>query len=69
MVEPSPFTYVCGYMNRYRNTIRFLVEHGCEVLVVSPGKVSYEHISGHMSTCSMIDSIASLESSCLPSQN
>ena len=26
-------------MNRYRNTIRFLVEHGCEVLVVAPGKV------------------------------
>lgn len=26
MVEPSPFTYVCGYMNRYRNTIRFLTE-------------------------------------------
>lgn len=38
MVEPSPFTYVCGYMNRYRNTIRFLQEAGCEVLVVTPGK-------------------------------
>jgi sulfoquinovosyltransferase len=38
MVEPSPFTYVCGYMNRYRNTIKYLTELGCEVLVVSPGK-------------------------------
>lgn len=32
-------SYVCGYMNRYRNTIRFLTEAGCEVLVVTPGKV------------------------------
>ena len=37
LVEPSPFTYVCGYMNRYRNTIRFLTEAGVEVLVVTPG--------------------------------
>ena len=37
MVEPSPFTYVCGYMNRYRNTIRFLTEAGVQVLVVTPG--------------------------------
>jgi sulfoquinovosyltransferase len=37
MVEPSPFTYVCGYMNRYRNTIRFLTEAGVEVMVVCPG--------------------------------
>jgi sulfoquinovosyltransferase len=37
MVEPSPFTYVCGYMNRYRNTIRYLVEAGVQVLVVTPG--------------------------------
>lgn len=38
LVEPSPFTYVCGYMNRYRNTVRFLQEAGCEVLLVTPGK-------------------------------
>lgn len=38
MVEPSPFTYVCGYMNRYRNTIKYLTELGCEVLIISPGK-------------------------------
>eukprot|EP00889_Picochlorum_renovo_P001389 jgi/Picre1/28419/NNA_003823.t1 len=38
MVEPSPFTYVCGYMNRYRNTIKYLTELGCEVMVVAPGK-------------------------------
>ena len=41
MVEPSPFTYVCGYMNRYRNTIKYLTELGCEVLVVAPGKVRF----------------------------
>jgi hypothetical protein len=40
MVEPSPFTYVCGYMNRYRNTIRFLTEAGCEVLVITPGEMT-----------------------------
>lgn len=38
MVEPSPFTYICGYMNRYRNTIKYLTELGCEVMVVTPGK-------------------------------
>lgn len=38
MVEPSPFTYVCGYMNRYRNTIKFLTEAGVEVMVVCPGR-------------------------------
>lgn len=37
MVEPSPFTYVCGYVNRYKNMIRFLTEAGVEVLVVTPG--------------------------------
>ncbi|CAD7700871.1 unnamed protein product [Ostreobium quekettii] len=37
-VEPSPFTYVCGYKNRYCNMIRHLVEEGCEVLVVTTGK-------------------------------
>ena len=36
---PAARSYVCGYMNRYRNTIRFLMEEGCEVLVVTPGKV------------------------------
>ena len=25
-------------MNRYRSTVRFLVELGCEVMVVTPGK-------------------------------
>eukprot|EP00803_Ostreobium_quekettii_P002087 evm.model.scf_565.6 EVM.evm.TU.scf_565.6 scf_565:27552-33479(+) len=37
-VEPSPFTYVCGYKNRYCNMIKYLREAGCEVLVVTPGK-------------------------------
>lgn len=38
LVEPSPFTYVCGYMNRFRSTIKFLREAGCEVLIITPGK-------------------------------
>ncbi|GFR39619.1 hypothetical protein Agub_g83 [Astrephomene gubernaculifera] len=37
-VEPSPFTYVSGYKNRFTTMIRFLVEAGCEVLVVTTGK-------------------------------
>ncbi|GMH32891.1 hypothetical protein BSKO_00725 [Bryopsis sp. KO-2023] len=37
-VEPSPFTYVCGYKNRFCNSIKHLVEAGCEVLVVTTGK-------------------------------
>lgn len=37
-VEPSPFTYVCGYKNRYCNAIKYLVEAGCEVLVVTTGQ-------------------------------
>lgn len=36
-VEPSPFTYVCGYMNRFCNLIRYLREAGCEVLVITTG--------------------------------
>lgn len=36
-VEPSPFTYVCGYKNRFCTMIKFLVEAGCEVLVVTTG--------------------------------
>ncbi len=36
-VEPSPFTYVCGYANRFTNTIRSLVEQGSEVLVITTG--------------------------------
>lgn len=37
-VEPSPFTYVCGYANRFTNTIRCLMEQGCEVLVITTGR-------------------------------
>lgn len=36
-VEPSPFTYVCGYGNRFTNTIRCLVDQGCHVLVITTG--------------------------------
>jgi len=38
LVEPSPFTYVSGYKNRFCNTIKYLVEAGCEVMVVTTGK-------------------------------
>lgn len=37
-VEPSPFTYVCGYKNRFCNLIRYLREAGCEVLVITTGE-------------------------------
>ncbi|EFJ45014.1 hypothetical protein VOLCADRAFT_82536 [Volvox carteri f. nagariensis] len=37
-VEPSPFTYVSGYKNRFTTMIKYLVEAGCEVLVVTTGK-------------------------------
>ncbi|KAG2496158.1 hypothetical protein HYH03_005760 [Edaphochlamys debaryana] len=37
-VEPSPFTYISGYKNRFRTMIKYLVEAGCEVLVVTTGK-------------------------------
>lgn len=40
-VEPSPFTYVSGYRNRFTSMIKYLVEVGCDVLVVTTG--------GHMS--------------------
>lgn len=63
MVEPSPFTYVCGYMNRYRNTIRFLTEAGVEVLVVTPGpgmtmpgvdfSAACDQVGGAAGTCSV----------------
>jgi len=34
-VEPSPFTYICGYKNRFENLIRYLREGGDEVLVIT----------------------------------
>ena len=45
-VEPSPFTYVCGYANRFTNTIRCLVEQGCEVLVITTGTLPYQRSFG-----------------------
>jgi len=41
-VEPSPFTYVCGYQNRFRNMIKYLRESDVEVLVVTPGRLVTE---------------------------
>ena len=46
LVEPSPFTYVCGYQNRFKNLIRYLKEAGSEVLVVTPGRLITEDLSG-----------------------
>lgn len=37
-VEPSPFTYVSGYKNRFTSMIKYLVEAGCEVMVVTTGE-------------------------------
>ncbi|CAH2074565.1 unnamed protein product [Thlaspi arvense] len=34
-VEPSPFSYVSGYKNRFQNFIRYLREMGDEVIVVT----------------------------------
>ena len=34
----SPFTYVSGYKNRFTTMIKYLVEAGCEVLVVTTGE-------------------------------
>lgn len=35
MVEPSPFTYMCGYSNRFQEMLRFLDEQGDEVEVIT----------------------------------
>ena len=45
LVEPSPFTYVCGYQNRFKNLIRYLREAGTEVLVVTPGRLITEDLN------------------------
>lgn len=37
MCEPTPFTYVSGYKNRFQAMIRHLVEKGDEVLVLTTG--------------------------------
>ncbi|KAG6596357.1 Sulfoquinovosyl transferase SQD2, partial [Cucurbita argyrosperma subsp. sororia] len=34
-IEPSPFAYVSGYKNRFQNFIRYLLEMGDEVMVVT----------------------------------
>lgn len=34
MVEPSPFTYICGYANRFNEMLRFLSRAGDEVEIV-----------------------------------
>ena len=42
-VEPSPFTYVSGYKNRFTTMIKYLVEAGCDVLVVTTGELQGLH--------------------------
>jgi len=37
-VEPSPFSYVCGYKNRFENMIRYLREDGDDVMVFVPDR-------------------------------
>lgn len=46
MVEPSPFTYVSGYKNRFQALIRYLVEAGDDVLVVTTGPMSPKEFAG-----------------------
>lgn len=45
LVEPSPFTYVCGYQNRFQSLIRYLKEAGTEVLIITPGRLITEDLS------------------------
>lgn len=45
-VEPSPFSYVCGYKNRFQNFIKHLRERGDEVLVVTTHKGAPPHWYG-----------------------
>lgn len=35
MVEPSPFTYVSGYANRFQEMLRVLENHGDEVEIIT----------------------------------
>ena len=44
-VEPSPFTYVCGYQNRFCNLIRHLRDANTEVLVITPGRQITEDLN------------------------
>lgn len=37
MIEPTPFTYISGYKNRFQAMLRYLVEAGDQVLVVTTG--------------------------------
>jgi len=37
LVEPTPFTYVSGYKNRFQTMIRYLKEAGDEILVITTG--------------------------------
>lgn len=40
MVEPSPFTYVSGYANRFQEMLRVLETHGDEVEIVTTDVVN-----------------------------
>ncbi|KAE9618146.1 hypothetical protein Lal_00041910 [Lupinus albus] len=45
-VEPSPFSYVSGYKNRFQNFIKYLREMGDEVMVVTTHKGLPEEFHG-----------------------
>ncbi|XVF55122.1 hypothetical protein PTKIN_Ptkin06aG0010900 [Pterospermum kingtungense] len=51
-VEPSPFSYVSGYKNRFQNFIRYLREMGDEVMVVT----THEGIPGEFYGAKLIGS-------------
>ena len=38
LVEPTPFNYVCGYANRFKEMLSFLRKAGDEVRVLTPDK-------------------------------
>ena len=38
MVEPTPFTHVSGYANRFNEMLRYMRKAGDEVEVVTPGE-------------------------------
>lgn len=35
LVEPSPFTYISGYANRYQETLRYLQQSGNQVEIIT----------------------------------
>lgn len=38
LVEPTPFNYISGYANRYKEMLKYLKKAGDEVMIVTPDK-------------------------------